>query len=287
VIFVALLPLLLLQPSFAQFTEDSLTVEISKDGHARVIGEITPSTTVSRITVGAIASDISDILAVDENDVLLGFSYSGDAITIDTLGSAHVTLTYTAKIVTKATSDIWELAYNSTSMQSTIILPSMSDIIYVNDIPIDIVDNIVTMPAGETEVRYKIKSVGTKDFLVAWDEKDYFVQIVTASDVQSFSFDQESKSVALILDTTTPTLVIIPKSLLGGPYAVTTSAGDPVDFRQYYQNSTHSWIRVEPNDGGAIKIVGTTVVPEFLPLAAGMAVAVAMLLLVRSWLAYR
>ncbi len=279
IISLALLQFLI-QQSLAQVSGDSLTIEISKDGQARVTEEISPSTTVSRITVSAIAGDISNILAVDENKVVLSFSHSNGIITIDTLGSANVTLTYDANIVSRATSDIWEINYDSTGIPSTIVLPSMSDIIYVNDIPVDIVDNIVTMPPGETSVRYKVKSVDTKNFEVTWDGKDYLVNIVTASSVQEFSFEQGSKSIALTLDTSTPMLAIIPRSLLGGPYAVTGPAGNLLDFREYHGNATHSWIRVEPNDGNAVKIVGTTVVPEFpfLPLAAGMAVTIVLLL---------
>lgn len=250
------------------------------DGQAKVTEGLFPSTTVSRIAVNAIASELSNILAVDENKVVLSFSHNGRSITIDTLGSANVTLTYNARIVDKVTSDIWELNYDSKGIQSTIVLPSTSEIIYVNDIPIDIVENVVTMPPGEIVLRYKIRSVDTMNFVVAWDKREYLVHIVTASSVQEFSFDQSSKSIALALDTGTPMLAIIPKSLLGGPYSVTSTAGDPLDFRQYYQNSTHSWIRVEPNDSNGVKIVGATVVPEFafLHLLAGLSVAVLVLL---------
>jgi hypothetical protein len=279
-IVVVTIFLFLLQPSFAQVQANSLTIEVSKDGEATVTEQITPSTSVSRITVDAITSDISNILAVDENNVVLTYSNANDQITIDTLGSASVTLTYSAGIVRKVSSDIWELNYDSSGMQSTVVLPSASDLIDVSEIPIDIVGNVVTMPAGETSLRYKIKSLDTKNFVVEWDDKEYLVHIVTASIVQGFSFEQSSKSLVLTLDTSTPMLAIIPKELLGGPYSVTGSAGDPVDFKQYYQNSTHSWIRVEPNDRNTIKIVGTTVVPElpFQVISAGVAIAVVLLL---------
>jgi hypothetical protein len=277
---ILFLALFQLPQSFAQVTINSLTIEISSDSLARVTEEITPSRTVSRITVNAIASNISNILAVDENNIVLSFSHAGSSIAVDTLGAANVTLTYSASIVSKAASDIWEISYDSGSIESTIVLPSMSDIIYVNDIPIDIVDNVVTMPPGMTVLRYTIKSVDTKDFVVAWDGRNYIVHVVTASVVQEFSFEQGSKSLALTLDTSTPMLAIVPVALLGGPYSVTGAAGDSLDFKQYYQNSTHSWIRVEPNDGNAVRITGTTVVPEFslLILSAGGAVALGSLL---------
>ncbi len=272
--------LLQLPQSFAQVTRNSLIIEISSDGLARVTEEITPSRTVSRITVNTIASNISNILAVDENNIILSFSHAGSSVAIDTLGAANVTLTYSASIVSNAGSDVREVSYNSGSIESTIVLPSLSDIVYVNDIPIDIVDNVVTMPPGVTVLRYAIKSVETNDLVVEWEDRDYVVHVVTASIVQEYSFEQGTKSLTLKLDTSTPMLAIIPAPLLGGPYSVTGAAGDPLDFKQYNQNSTHSWIRVEPSDGNAVRITGTTVVPELplLILHAGVAVALGSLL---------
>jgi hypothetical protein len=84
------------QSSYGQVTADTLIIEVSNDGEATVTQELTPSTTVSRVTVNPIAKDLSDVLAVDENKVVLSFSTSADIITIDTLGSANVTLTYGA-----------------------------------------------------------------------------------------------------------------------------------------------------------------------------------------------
>lgn len=277
---VSILQVLGQQASFGQVSADTVTIEVSKEGDVTVTQDITASTTVSRISVNPIAKDISDILAVDENALVLSFSDSEEFITIDTLGSANVTLTYSAKIADKVASDIWELNYNSTGIQSTIVLPVLSEIIYVNDIPIDIVGNILTMPPGETSVRYKIKTVDTKDFPVEWDDREFQVQVVTSAEVQDFRFMQSSKSLELTLDTSMATLVIIPRSLLGGPYTVSGPGGESMDFRQYYQNSTHSWIRVEPNDIHAMKIVGTTVIPEFplMNILGGLAMAMVLLL---------
>jgi hypothetical protein len=278
-----------LQPSFAEFTEDSLTIEISKSGQAEVTEEITPRTTVSRISVTAIAQNISNILAVDENNVILSTSHSDGIIRIDTLGSSRVTLTYIAQIVSKVSSDIWELSYASSDIESDIILPSGSDIIYVNNIPIDINENIVTMPSGEViTIRYKIKDLAASNFVASWEDTDYVVQIVTISRVYNFNFDQSSKAVTLTLDAGAPVLAIIPKSLLGGPYTVQGSDGGSISFRHYYQNLTHSWVRIEPSDSDTIKIIGTTVVPEFLffmafPIAMTSAVILLMILRQKSF----
>lgn len=272
-------PYLMLQSSFAEFAKDSLTIEISKSGQAQVTEEITPRTTVSRISVTAIAQNISNILAVDENNVILGASHSDGIITIDTLGSSRVTLTYIAQIVTKLSSDMWELSYASSDIESAIILPSGSDIIYVNNIPVDINENIVTMPsAEEITMRYKIKNVAASNFVASWEGTDYVVQIVTISRVYNFNFEQSSKAVVLTLDAGAPVLVIVPKSLLGGPYTVQGSDGSPISFRHYYQNLTHSWVRIEPSNSETVRIIGTTVVPEFDFLVFPLAMASSMIL---------
>lgn len=270
----------LLQPSFAQFTEDSLTIEVSKSDQVRVTEEITPRTTVSRISVNAITKNITNILAVDENNIILSSSASEGTIRIDTLGSSHVTLTYSADIVSKTSSNSWQLSYSSDT-QSDIILPSGSDIIYVNTIPVDINENIVTMPPGDSiTLRYKIKSVATSNFLAFWEDKSYVVQAVTASTIINFTFEQGSKSIVLNVDADTPLLVIIPKSLLGGPYSVKNADDSPAPFKQYYQNSTHSWLRIEPSNTDSIRIIGTTVVPEFILIAFPLAMASAVILLI-------
>ena len=287
-VLLSTLPVSLLQSSFAQFTGDTLTIEISRSGQAQVTAEITARTTVSRINVQAIASNVSNILAVDENNIVLSTSYdaSGPTMTIDTLGSSHVTLTYTAQIVTKVSSDMWEVFYGSSEIQSTIILPSGSEIIYVNNIPIDIIENMVTMPSEEEiTMRYKIKDVAPGNFVASWEDTDYVVQIVTISRIFDFNFEQSSKAITLTLDAGAPVLVIIPKTLLGGPYTVQGSDSSPITFRHYYQNSTHSWLRIEPSDTDTIKIVGTTVVPEFIFLIAfplAMASAVIVLVILRQ-----
>lgn len=254
-----------LQPAFAQFTKESLTIDVSKSGQAQVTEEINAKTTVSRISVQAIDTNITNVLASDQNNILLSTSYDSGTITIDTLGSSHVTLTYGAQIVTKISSDMWELSYQGSEIQSTIVLPSGSDIIYVDNIPIDINENVLTMPpAGELiTVRYKIKSLATNNFVASWEDTDYFVQVVTASKINNFNFDQPSKAIVLTLDPGQTVLAIVPKSLLGGPYLVEDTGGSPLSFRQYYQNSTHSWIRIEASNSDTIKIIGTTVVPEF------------------------
>lgn len=249
------------QPAFGQFTEDALTVELSPTGEARITEEITPNTTVPRISVAPISANISNLLAVDESNIILRSVLTNNEIRIDTLGAAHVTLTYDAKVVNR-TLDIWDVSYTSV-INSKIILPLGSELLFVNSIPVDIIENTVVMPPGEVSLSYKTRSATTDAFTISWEGKAYDVGILSAAEIRKVNFDQPSKSIVLGLDSQEPILVMIPRTLLGGPYDVRAGDGQPVQFKEYYQNASHSWIRVEPANADSIRITGTTVIPEF------------------------
>ena len=270
----------LLQSAFGQFTENTLTIELSATGEARIIEELTTSTTVARITLATISPRVSNILAVDESNIILKSVLTNDEILIDTLGAARVTLTYNAEILNR-TSDIWNVQYTST-INSKVVLPSGSELLFVNNIPNDIIENTIVMPAGEVSLSYKTRGVTADTFVVTWNGTNYQIGILSASKIHSLNFEPASKSVVLELDTREPILVIMPKTLLGGPYDVRAGNGDQiVQFNEYYRNASHSWIRVEPSSNtNSIRIIGTTVIPEFqFPALAVGAITVSILLL--------
>lgn len=191
----------------AESLQHDLTISISTDGVARVTENLDTRTTISSINVQAISNKISKILAIDEKNIFLNTLQNDDLIRIDTLGASHVTLTYIAD-VTENISGIWHLDYNSDT-QTIIILPSISNIVSVNDIPIDIEDDMILMPAGKISISYTIRTVTTHDFL-AWDNLQSFpVQIMTASNIVDFK--SVLKSIMFTVDEKSTVLVIFSK----------------------------------------------------------------------------
>lgn len=261
---IILLAIPLVQSSYGESLENDLTITVSVDGTARVLENLSPRVTISSINIPSISNKISNILATDEKNIILSVIQNDNDIRIDTLGASHVTLTYNANILNN-TSGIWHLDYDS-HIQSTVILPPESNIVSVNEIPIDIKNDTIIMPPGKVSISYTVRSVTANNFIASWNDLDYPIQIMTASKVHDFGFDQNSKSITLIVDNNAPMLVILPKSLIGGPYEVQQNE-NPIDFKQYYQNATHSWIRIDPSASGTIKIIGTTVVPEFFSIS--------------------
>lgn len=249
-----------LSTSHAEFSQDSITITLSTDGMAKVVEKMDTRTTVSSIIAPLISDKISNLIVTDEKNNALTISQNGNQVKIDTLGASRVTLTYSADIL-KKTTGIWDLNYNST-IPSTVILPPTSVIVSAKEIPNDIQNNVVSMPTGQVSLSYAVRDSTANQFIATWNKSNYVTLIITASKIEKFGFDQSSKSLSFTVDSTAPVLVVIPNSLLGGPYGIQLN-NNPMEFKQSYQNSTHSWLRIEPSSSGSIKIIGTTAVPEF------------------------
>jgi hypothetical protein len=247
--------------AYGEYKELNLKIIVSPN-KAQVIEEINPRTIVSTINIQAVSQKISHVLATDEKNTVLTTSQNQNNIRIDTLGASHVVLTYDAYVVNK-TPGVSNVDYNSTNLQSTVILPTGSDIISVNNIPIDIQNNTITMPAGHTAISYVTRTVNQNNFVALKNGINYPVDVITASKIEKFSFNGQSKSLSMSIDNQTPLLVIVPKSLLAGPYNVEIN-GKQISSKDYYQNSTHEWIRIDPSDTGVIQITGSSaMIPEF------------------------
>ena len=251
--------------AYGEFKEMNIKIVVLQN-KARVIEEINPRTIVSTINIQAISQKISHILATDEKSTVLVTSQNQNAIRIDTLGASHVILTYDADIVNN-NSGVATVDYNSTNLESTVVLPLGSDIISVNNVPNDIKDGSITMPVGHISISYVVRTVNQNNFMATTNGTKYPVGIITASKIEKFSFDVPSKSLSMNIDNQAPVLVIIPKSLLAGPYTVQLN-GKTMQSKEYYQNSTHAWIRIDPSESGTVKISGSSAaIPEFFSVS--------------------
>ncbi len=251
--------------AYGEFKEINLKIVILPS-KARVIEEINPRTIVSTINIQAVSQKISHLLATDEKNTVLTTHNNQNIIRIDTLGASHVLLTYDADIVHNI-SGVGSVDYNSTNIESILMLPPASDIISVNNIPIDIKNGTITMPPGYTSISYVVRSVNQNNFIASKSGTNYPVDVITASKIDKFSFDSSSKKLSMTIDNQAPVLVIIPKSLISEPYSAKLN-GKQVQSKEYYQNSTHAWIRMDPLETGTLEITGSfTTIPEFFSVS--------------------
>lgn len=247
--------------AYGEYKEINLKVVVLPS-KARIIEEINPRTIVSTINIQAVSQKISHVLATDEKNTVLTTHNNQNVIRIDTLGASHVILTYDADIVHNI-SGVGSVDYNSTNIESMLVLPPASDIISVNNVPIDIKNGTITMPPGYTSISYVVRTVNQHNFIAAKNGTNYPVGVITASKIGKFSFDSSSKKISMNVDNQAPVLVIIPKSLIIEPYNIKLN-GKQTQSKEYYQNSTHAWIRMDPSESGTIEITGSfTTIPEF------------------------
>jgi|YelNatPaOPRAMG01_1025707.scaffolds.fasta_scaffold24307_1 hypothetical protein len=106
----------------------------------------------------------------------------------------------------------------------------------------------------------------TTVFDVSWEGTTWHVEVTSNSTVTDFNFSQPDMQISFKVSgaegTTGFCNVTIPNALLGGPYTVLVD-DSPVPFTPT-SNNTHSFIYFAYNHSEhTVKIVGTTVIPEF------------------------
>ena len=164
---VMLLCLLPVSVAFsADYTPVSLTATVYVDGIVGVEYVVDVNPTQARVTVPLFGSTFSDLLIVNTEGLPLVSTQSGSSVSVDTLGSARMTATYTTQDLTSKAGTIWTL--NVTSPTNLIInLPVGSTIVSLNQIPLDVrtVDGhpYIVLPAADNSVSYVLSAVGTKE----------------------------------------------------------------------------------------------------------------------------
>jgi len=251
-------------PLTIEAAENNLIITISNNGDTKITHILKPQSTVSLITIQAISDEISNILAIDEKGIILDTIQQGDTIRIATLGARSVQLTYNSEITTND-AEIWKVAYTGDS-ESTIVLPSLANIVSVNNIPLDMMDNTLVMPSGQISVSYTIREVITQNFPVSSDGLSYTVQIMTLSQIDSFRHDPGM--ISFDVDGNFPVLIIIPNSLNIGPFEISLNE-KLIEHQNYFQDGAASWIRIEPQQSGTIKIVEKITTTEASQLSDG------------------
>jgi len=250
---VILLVLIGVATGLAQLGEEYVTITVTSEGKAKISQTLFPKTFVSTIDVHIISEKISNLLAIDEKNILLGTTQNQNLLKIATLGASAVDLKYNAGILTYE-SGVFKLKYNS-DLESRVILPPLSKLVSLNTIPIEITDRKYVLPPGDISLSYNIRPVTSKEFFVTVRDSEQKVEAITAAKIEGFSAN--SDEIQFIIKDKAIVLTIIPTAVMANPNDVLLN-GEEVDFSQFHQNATHSWIRIDPHEKGLVKILDTS-----------------------------
>ena len=115
-------------------------------------------------TMKLFGKNIDNLVAQDENDLLLSSQIDGNNVIIETLGASQVKIDYdTADLVTK-NGKIWSFSIDSSSDYS-VLLPKNTVIVGMNAFPLNmqVVDeqSLILLPDGSAEINYIFGVLGT------------------------------------------------------------------------------------------------------------------------------
>jgi len=249
-IIVILLAIVGIATGLAQLGEEHVTITVTSEGKVKIFQTLFPKTFVSTIDVHIISEKISNLLAIDEKNILLGTTQNEDLLKIATLGASAVDLKYNAGILTYE-SGVFRLKYNS-ELESQVNLPPLSKLVSLNTIPVEITEKEYVLPPGDISLSYTIRPVTSKEFFVTVGDLEQKVEAITAAKIEEFSANEDR--IQFIIKDKATILTIIPKEVLVNPNDALLN-GEKVEFSQFHQNATHSWIRVEPHEKGLVKIL--------------------------------
>ena len=155
----------------------------------------------------------------------------------------------------------------------SVLFDESVELIFVNDnvIFLDNKKGISVSGGGETEIKfYANESKIIKEAI--WEENKFDVEIITDSEIQSFSFNQPEKSISFhVNDENKFVTITMSEELLGGPY-VTLLDDEKIKHTKFVRDGNIVSLNLKPEATGQVTIIGTTVIPEFsmfIPLIMG------------------
>ena len=154
---------------------------------------------------------------------------------------------------------------------TTFIIPEKLDLVFINDRPLYLSEEKgFTCHGCQMILEYAFNE--PKNIIeVNWEDKEFLIEMRTFANIDNFEFDQSAKEIGFnVNDDNQFITTIIPLELLWGPYVIFND-NEKEHFQDFMNNGTHVWINMKPDTSGEIRIVGTTVIPEF-PIIAPLAI---------------
>ena len=242
--------------SYGQEIQETPSIIITEEGQTEVNEIFDVRTTISRFDVIPIGKIITDVIAFDENNIVLKTTFEETKIRIESLGASKVTLHYNTDIITEE-NGLWKINYTS-EKETTLFLPTTSELVSVNTIPIAMKEDQIVMPPGNISVTYTQKSIVSHNFIL---DENSTMEVMTLSGIENFGIDKNE--ISFLFDEKNTILLILPKSFLKEIPQIQIN-NNTVELDQYYQNSTHHWIGVEPFEAGSLQIIKPAILDKLI-----------------------
>lgn len=257
--------------------QKSIEVEINENGELQVKHVVSSSDSTKQLDL--LDGTVKNLSIVDKNgnEGMLTTIGDNDALLILPSNSDSI-VEYQLEDVLEFKNDYWTLDFlylDSTAF----IMPENLESIYVNDRVINLGEKRGFVCHGcQMILEYSFDEPSVIKN-VKWGDREFDIEIISFTEINDLVFDQPSKSITLDVNGEDKFLtIVIPLELLWEPYTV-ISDNEKIIVRTIDNNGTHVWLNMRPDTPDQIRIIGTTVVPEFpiiAPLAIGFLIILAL-----------
>ncbi len=250
----------------------SVEITINSDGDAHVVHLIKQSNTAIQLVIIPGTMQSLDVKGV--NDGYIQHGTIGDNIIVIFPTRENVVVEYDLDDVLFFNNGVWVWAYNY-PVDTTLHFPDGVDLVFANARPAYIgTSEGIKCHGCSAKLEFAIDEPVIINE-VKWEDQKFPVLIRTTAEINSFNFNQPSKTMSFDINTAQRFVtLIVPLELLWNPYEVYLN-DEKIIKHEFSQNSTHVWLNIRPNSVGTVQIIGTSAVPEFsmlLPFVLGIAI---------------
>jgi uncharacterized membrane protein len=176
-------------PHYAFGVSRVLDFTIDTDGTTHVFFSTEVDPLEPDFTMKLFGTSVDNLLAQDENDLLLSSQIDGKNVVIETLGASQVKVDYdTADLVTK-NGKIWSFSID-TPYEYSVLLPKNTVIVGMNAFPLNmqVVDeqSLISLPEGAAEINYVFGVLGTtQTATLAIEKARDFIDSINAEEIKT------------------------------------------------------------------------------------------------------
>ncbi len=276
------------QEVFAQLSlgipaEQDVQIQINDDNSVHVIHLVfRNSQTQTATLIGGTLSNLQ-VSGEDGNDVEYAKGGFGEVGTINIFPARQdVTIEYDLADLLILKENVWTMENFYFPKEILFMFPEDLDLVFVNENPVYLgaLDaKAIRCHGCSTTLEYIVNEpIIFQD--VVWEDKKFTVEIRTLAEISSFNFEQQTKTLSFDVNDENQFVTLkIPLELLWNPYMV--YLGNEIKQilnHELIVEEGFVQLNIRPDTTGTIRIVGTTVIPEFplfMPLLIGIIMVIA------------
>ena len=266
--------------------QEDVQVQINDDNSVHVIHLVFKNSQTQTVTllrgVEGTASNLQ-VSDKDGNDVQYAKGGFGTIVEVNIFPARQdVIVEYDLDDLLILKENVWVIDDFFYPQEILFLFPEDLDLVFVNERPINL--GLLDAKGFRCHGCYiTLEYVVNEPIIfqdVVWEDKKFTVEIRTLAEISSFNFEQQTKTLSFDVNDENQFITLkIPLELLWNPYNV--YLGNEIQQilnHELIVEEGFAQLNIRPDTTGTIRIIGTTVIPEFplfMPLLIGIIMVIA------------